>query len=188
MRKFLVMLLAFMMAASMFTACSKDSDISTGGGDSSGITDSTGGEVDKEYVTVTFKQDGQDDIVMTVEKNTALTDIPTPAPVKGYTVKWNVENFGSIGADLTVNAVATANSYKITFDYKNSGYEGPAFIDVTFDGEFTFPANTNTNYSFEGVKWYDDETGEEVVAGKYSFDKDITVSLSYAERRDFIEV
>lgn len=190
MRKFLVVLLAFMMAVSMFTACSKDSDLSSGTGDSSGMNDSSssGGEEVKEYVTVTFKQDGQADVVLTVEKNTALTDIPVPAAVKGYTVKWDVADFGSIGADLTVNAVATANSYKIVFDYSGSGFEGPAYIDVTFDSEFTFPENTNMKYVFEGVKWLDAETEEEVVAGVYSFDKDITVKLSFTERRDFIEV
>ena len=65
--------------------------------------------------TVTFVQDGQESIVKTVQKGAELTDIPTPVPVTGYDIVWDVTDFTNIQENMTVNAVATAKTFTITY-------------------------------------------------------------------------
>ena len=198
MRKLLVALLVVMLSAAFIVGCGGGSDDT----DSTSVPSGTTSELptespkesptespdEKDYVTVTFRQAGQSDVVKKVEKGTALTDIPTPAPVKGYTVKWDKESFNAIGENTVVNAVATANTYTITFDYGDSGFEGPATMTVTYDEEFELPVNKSTSVILKGVTFKIADTNEELTAGKYTIDKDITVKIVYTEKELFVEV
>ena len=89
---------------------------------------------------------------------------------------------------MTVNAVITANTYTITFDYGDSGFVGPETLTVTYDAEFALPENKSTSVSFKGVTWKIEDTGEELVAGKYTVDKNITVKIEYTGKDVFVEV
>lgn len=179
MRKFLATLLAVVTVAALVVFCSCDTDKPDS---------SSSAEEPTVYVTVTFVQEGQNDVVKTVEKGSALTDIPVPASVKGYTVKWEEKNYDAVESDMTVNAVITANTYTITFDYGDSGFVGPETLTVTYDAEFALPENKSTSVSFKGVTWKIEDTGEELVAGKYTVDKNITVKIEYTGKDVFVEV
>lgn len=181
MRKFLATLLAVVMVAALVVFCSC-------GTDEPDTSSSTPEPAPAVYVTVTFVQEGQTDVVRNVEKGSALTDIPEPAQVKGYIVKWEEKDFGAIESDMVVNAVLTANTYTVTFDYGDSGFVGPATLTVTYDAEFKLPVNKSTSVSLKGVSWKIDGTDEELVEGKYTIDKDITVKIEYTEKDVFVEV
>lgn len=64
--------------------------------------------------TITFVQEGQVNIVKTVEKGSDLTDIPSPTPVADSEVVWDRTDFTNIQENITVNAVITP-MYKVTF-------------------------------------------------------------------------
>ena len=190
MRKLLVALLVVIISAAFIVGCgggSSDKD-STSVPPTSTSETPTDSPDDKVYVTVTFRQAGQSDVVKKVEKGTALADVPTPAPVKGYTVKWDKESFTAISENTIVNAVATANTYTITFDYGDSGFEGPQTMTVTYDADFELPVNKSTSIILKGVSWKMADTGEAFTAGKYTIDKNITVKILYTEKELFVEV
>ena len=86
--------------------------------------------------TVTFKQNGEANVVKTVKQGEDLTDIPTPKEKTGYTVVWDITDFTNITEDMEVNAVATANTYTITYD-ANGGSVATATQVVTYDEETT---------------------------------------------------
>ncbi len=189
MRKLLVALLVVTLSAAFIVGCGE-----TGNKDSTSVPPTSTSETptespdEKVYVKVTFKQAGQSDVVKKVEKGTALTDVPVPAPVKGHTVEWDKKNFDAVGEDTVVNAVATANTYTITFDYGDSGFVGPATMKVTYDEDFKLPVNKSTSVDFKDVSWKISGTDEKLVEGKYTIDKDITVKIEYTEKIVFVEV
>ena len=80
-----------------------------------GGQDPTPGE--STTVTVTFVQDGQQNIVKSATRGGTLTDVPVPTPVTGYDATWDRSDFSDLTADLTVNAVLTPKTYKVFFDY-----------------------------------------------------------------------
>lgn len=88
-----------------------------------------------ENCTITFIQEGQENIVKTVEKGSALTDIPTPAPVENAEVVWDVTDFSNVQEDITVNAIVTP-IYKVTFvqegqeDIVKSVKKGESLTDI----------------------------------------------------------
>ena len=57
-----------------------------------------------QQVKVTFKQDGQMDIVKTLKQGETLTDIPMPISKMGYMVEWNTVDFINITEDMKINA------------------------------------------------------------------------------------
>ena len=146
MKKLFLFLLSLTLTATALSGCS----FLTGGessSPSSSIENSQSSEQKATY-TVVFKQEGQNDIVKTVEEGKALTDIPTPAQKTGYTTKWSVEDFSNITEDLTVTAVSTANEYTITYD-AGEGNVDVATQKVTYDAvPGTFATPTREAYIF----------------------------------------
>lgn len=121
--------------------------------------------------TVTFKQSGYSDIVKTVANGGTLTDVPTPNTVKGHTTVWSVTNFTNITGNITVNAVSTPNTYRITFE--SDGVQ-VSYVDVVYGNNFEFPNVAKDSQEYILVKWIDKDTGETVTAGKYQFDNNKT--------------
>lgn len=180
MKKFIVTVLLVGLLSAALIGC--------GGGNNNGGNKNP--PKDPTYYTVTFKQDGQSDVIRSVEEGTALTDIPTPASVKGYTVVWDKgeNDFASITADMTVNAVATANTYTITLEYGNTGFNGPATMSVTYDADFELPVIDTESSVYDNLKWIIKGTEDEVVSGKYTYDKDITICPAYLRNDQWIPV
>ena len=68
-----------------------------------------------EKLTVTFKAQGQADIVKELAWNETLTDIPAVPEKIGHTAAWSVTDFSNITENITITAVYTANKMTITF-------------------------------------------------------------------------
>lgn len=100
--------------------------------------------------TVTFKQDGCEDVTRSVRAGETLTDIPQPKRVEGHTVVWENVDFGAIASNVTVEAIITANSYTIRYhvdDETASVYEQ----SVVYGAAYTLATPTKDGYIFQ--KW-----------------------------------
>lgn len=128
-----------------------------------------------QYLSVTFVQDGYDDIVRTVKAGDALTDIPQPQPVRGYTVKWGNVDFSCVTSNITVHAVATPSTYTITYNLQNK--QGATMSSVTqnvvFGQSFVLLTPTCTTSKF--VKWLDEATQQVVENGVWNTDGNVTL-------------
>ena len=113
----------------------------------------------EQTVSVTFKQDGYDDVVITIDKGGLIDEVPTPKSRIGYTVTWDRTDFSNINEDTVVSAVETPNVYTVTFNLfggtlvdqsgnaiANSTYE------YTYDAQYSFPGVKRDGYNFNG--WY----------------------------------
>ncbi len=96
-----------------------------------------------DKASVTFKQNGQADVVREAEIGTSLKDIPSPVEKAGYTVAWDITDFSNITKDVVVNAVEKPNEYTVTYTY-DGRLENSYTVTlekqsqtVTFDAEFT---------------------------------------------------
>ncbi len=104
-----------------------------------------------ETYVVRFEQSGQNVIEKEVKVGDVLLDVPTPAPVEGYDVAWDVTDFSTINQDTTIQAILTAKEYEISFD----AGEGVAVIPtqkVTFEQPYTLAHAVWEDYVFGGWK------------------------------------
>ncbi len=179
MKKLPLLLLSLALTFGVLGACRSSSDDSSSITSESSATESVSdSSVAQVTYTVTFVQEGQEDIVRTVKQGEALTDIPTPQTKKGYTVAWNQSDFSEIASNVTVLAVATANEYEITFDTLDATLSENA-RKVTFDGEYTLPTLTKKGYEFGGWK-----NGDTLVAtsGAWSIDSDVELTAVWTAK------
>ncbi len=125
--------------------------------------------------TVTFKQAGEEDIVITVEegKGIAAADMPTPAEVVGHTVSWEVTEVSGVTANITVNAVANPNTYTITYIVNVAGIEAPEAQDVVYGTEVTLADIADGRYEFS--HWVIEGTDTVFESGEYEVAGDITL-------------
>jgi len=138
-----------------------------------------------EYWTLTFKQDGQSDKKVKVEKGKSLatTGLPTTEPKTGYTVEWNLSgvDLSNIQSDLTIDAKETANTYTISYN-AGDGTVSSASQEITFDTEYTLLTPTPpTGYYF--VYWKD---GQNPVfqSGTWNIAKSVVLTAEYAEENE----
>ncbi len=109
--------------------------------------------------TVTFMADGVVVDTVTFEKGAAnLSRVPAVPAKAGYTGVWEVYVLGE--ADITVNAIYTANTYKIVFN-ANGGTGAMANMTVTYDETVQLTANafTQEGYTFKCWNTKVDGTG-----------------------------
>ena len=104
-----------------------------------------------QQVKVTFKQDGQMDIVKTLKQGETLTDIPMPISKMGYMVEWNTVDFINITEDMTVYAVETAKTYTVVLNV-NGGSVMQTTITVTYGQAYKLMIPTKENKVFDG--WF----------------------------------
>jgi hypothetical protein len=169
-----ICLLAILLVGFGTAGCSTCGNGNTSGGQSSG--DSTS-EEPIVYHTVTFKQDGYEDVIRQVADGEDLTDIPEPHEKPGYTVKWVGAELTNVRGNLTLYAVETVNVYTLTYNVNyNYATLSSTTQRITYGTEFTLKTpylDPNAEWTF--VKWVDEETLEEVKEGTYLFTKDITI-------------
>ena len=125
--------------------------------------------------TVTFVQEGCEDVVVTVEEGKGVDSIPEPASVKGHTVSWDktAADLAEITENVTVTAIAVPNVYVITFIVDVEGVAVPEDLEVTYGEEFTLPTIANGAYEF---KHWETEDGEVfTVVDAYSIDGNLTL-------------
>ncbi len=140
--------------------------------------------IDKEY-TVTFVQDGYEDVVR--KWRDGEIDTPAPIPEKGYSVVWNVTDFSSIERDTTVYAIKTANEYSVTLDPNGGKFDSeetvPVIRTVTYAAEYALPVVTKENHSF--ISWKDADGKTIADKGAWGIDGDVTLTASYAENEKY---
>lgn len=128
-----------------------------------------------EYLTVTFVQDGCDNIVRTVKVGSAVTDIPEPQFVRGHTVKWEDVDLSCVTTNITVYAVATPNTYTITYNLQNK--QGATISSVTQQVVFgqSFVLLTPSCPTSKFVRWLDEATQQTVENGVWNIDGNVTL-------------
>ena len=160
------------------------SDVSEGldASSSDGVDDSSdlGGNdsVEKQSYTITFKQDGAEDIVKTVEEGESLTDIPVPNEIVGYNVVWSVTDFSNVAENMIVNAVATAKKYQITYTLGERENDSMAQLanseqQVEYDVAYVLETPTCEGYIFTG--WLLENTTTLFEEGVWNIDSDVTL-------------
>ena len=149
-------------------------------------------EEEAETCTITFRQEGQEDVIRIVGKGEALTDIPAPVGVPGYTVVWDKEDFSSVEESIVVTAVKTANTYTVTYDLGVNKYATleNSRAEVTFGENYT-PEVPAYKGSAKFLGWYlADKSGkmteEKFEGGIYSHPEDITVIAKWQEWSEVI--
>ena len=109
---------------------------------------------EKEQVTVSFVQEGQETIEKTIDKggSISLKDIPVPVnnAKYGYEIKWDRTNFKNLTEDTVVNAVEVAKKFVLMFE--SNGGEAIDAITYTYDAPYELPVPVRAGYEFKC--WY----------------------------------
>ena len=124
-------------------------------------------------ITVSFVQEGQQTIVLTVENGEIVADIPDPVAKEGYTITWDKTDFSNITKSIVVNAVETPNVYIINYEIGNNVQMGALIQEVRYNEEFTLSVPKLDGYAFMGWKLKDTEIY--VQEGKYTWLENITL-------------
>ena len=132
--------------------------------------------ITRESHTVTFKQEGYDDIKIPVKNLASLTgsDIPTPVQKPGYRVFWNPEDLAKLNrivGDVTVNAMEEEATYNITYHTGGAANSplNPTEYTMFESEDIALVPITRPGYTFQG--WHKDSpTGAKItsiVKGSY---------------------
>jgi len=119
---------------------------------------------------VTFSQEGQADIVISVNKGEGITDIPDPVQKEGYTVTWEGKNLSKVTTNVLVRAVEIPNVYKLTFD-AGEGTVSVTEMEVMFDSNVTLPTASREHYVLAG--WRIEGADTILTSGKYTVASDL---------------
>ena len=116
--------------------------------------------ITRETHHVTFRQDGQRDVVRDVLDLAELPadQIPTPVEEFGYTLAWEQTEFPCVTQDIVVNLQKTLIKYSITYevgDGTNSQENLSEYSIEDFDFAFKAPTTSREGYQFKS--WYLDE-------------------------------
>lgn len=192
----MILMMSLIMCGAAFSCATPTNpdEGSPSGGSSSEITADSSDEMDtdssnnavggsssdgeKEEITVIFRQNGEEDIVVTVTVGESLTDIPTPTEKAGYYVVWDRTDFSNLAEDIMVNAIQTAKTYTVTL-YSNGGVITQESITVTYGQDYALPAPIHSEHIFE----YWTYAGEKVDAqGIWEIDaEDIRLTAQWNE-------
>lgn len=135
--------------------------------------------VEIEKRTVTFVQDGYEPIIFEVLDGEAFDGALTPKTQakEGYTVVWEEKIPSQITENIIINAVATPNTYYITYN-AGEGNVNMAQQGVVYDsvpGSFAVP--TREGYKFKGWEY----EGKVISAGDvWTIAKDVTLTAKWA--------
>ena len=124
---------------------------------------------------VTFRQEGQPDIVRIVPRGGRLKDVPEIEQVPGYTTVWNVDDFSCVKEDLLVETVTSPNQYTIFYDTgKEEAVIETTTQEVTYGTSYTLARPTCEGYTFGN--WVIQYSTTEVRDGVYEFTSDLPLS------------
>ncbi|MBE5741789.1 MAG: hypothetical protein E7360_00505 [Clostridiales bacterium] len=138
----------------------------------------SGANEDETY-TITFRQNGYEDVVKTVKSGEDLleNDIPNTQEKVGYTVTWEDVDLTNVKSNLVVNAVENPNTYTITYD-ANEGTVTPETQEVTYDSDVTLATPERAEYDFTG--WYYEEKA--VNNGKWTIADNVTLVAGWVKQ------
>ena len=188
MKKRVVLLVTALCGLMAFSSCSFLTP--PGGQNSSDVGTIPPNSSQAARYTVTFKQDGQADIVREVNAGEAVTDVPTPAGKVGYTVTWDGDgDLTNVTEDLIVTAVATANKYQITYDVNGGDALTANTQEVTFDAVTTLVTPTYDGYTFTGWVYEKDGATLPVVSETaWKIAEDVTLVAQWTKATTFYTV
>ena len=188
MKKRVVLLVTALCGLMAFSSCSFLTP--PGGQNSSDVGTIPPNSSQAARYTVTFKQDGQADVVREVNAGEAVTDVPTPAGKVGYTVTWDVDgDLTNVTEDLIVTAVATANKYQITYDVNGGDALTANTQEVTFDAVTTLVTPTYDGYTFTGWVYEKDGATLPVVSETaWKIAEDVTLVAQWTKATTFYTV
>ena len=154
-------------------------DSTSGSSSSNQSSSDSSSDVEKQYVTITFKQEGQADIVKTIEQGASLTDIPTPVGKTGYNVAWDETDFTNVAESMVVSAVATAKTYTVILNVGAGAQIAQTSITVTYDQAYELPTPTHNDKSFKGWTY---EGAAFAAQGTWTMDVegDVTVTATWS--------
>ncbi len=145
--------------------------------------------------TITFVQEGKDNIVRTVEKGATLTDIPTPVPSDhaGYDIVWDKTDFSNIQNDFTVTAVKSAKSFTITYVVSENAKTNGVTLSTTtqtvkYGEQFTLlamPTYVSGGTTYILTAWL--YNGNAFVSGTWSLTENVTLTMDHFEPVSFPE-
>ena len=144
-------------------------------GSSDGDNSNSNSSQNQLSYTITFKQNGQTDVIKTVDIGEDLTDIPAPKAKVGYSVVWDVTDFTDITENIVVTAIETANTYTITYD-AGEGTVDPATQEVVYDSTPTLAVPTLDGYTFTGWTY-----NGNAVLGKWTIADNVTLVASWVK-------
>ncbi len=139
------------------------------------------------YCYVTFKQAGQEDVKIQVEKGKGLnlSEIDPPVQKDGYVITWEDVDLSVVTSDIVINAVEKELGYKISFNY-----DCPYDIEedlltelyVGYGESFNLPnyVGVSGNKMFAVDKWLT-EDGDEYISGLYLEKNDIVLNATWKE-------
>ena len=131
-----------------------------------------------ETVTITFVQNGQQNVVKTINKGSDLTDIPTPVAKTGYTIVWETTEFTNVQESITVNAKETANTYTIIYDVSGGNALAENTQTVTYNAAYSLKdAPTRSGYKFLG--WYIKGTNTKFENGTWTIDDNVELEAKW---------
>lgn len=169
MKKFLLLLLAAVTSIILFTACQS-------GGNDQGDTTS---------YTVTFVQEGKDNVVVSVKagESVQMADVPQLDEIAGYDVDWD-KDFSEVNADLVVTAVKTPKTFTITYTYDSrlseSGYVvslGKTTQSVKYNSDYVLSSASASggDRALDFVGWKNVETDKFFEDGRYTLTESVTL-------------
>lgn len=130
--------------------------------------------IETEKFKVRFVQQGEEDKVIEVKKGEKLNNVPAPKKIKGYNLSWDIADLQDmvITEHLTVNAVLTPKTYKVTFKYNGEETTKTA----TYGEKFAFPEIAGVeSWQIEGSM--SDYSGEITY---WDFDYEVTFTAKYS--------
>ena len=133
-----------------------------------------------ELVTVTFVYAENNTVVKTVEKGSALTDIPAFPTAEGYDYSWDVTDFSAINENITVNLIAVAKEYTITYNANGGAITaGNETQKVTYGQayELAYPTVERADYNLIG--WNMEEGS--LPTGNWNIAGDVTLYAQWKE-------
>lgn len=104
-----------------------------------------------QYVRLTFRQGGCEDVVRNIPYGTAATGIPVPRGKAGYTVAWEQVDLSCVTEDRVIYAIETPNTYTVTLDAAG-GYCSLATVQATYGFACSLPIPLLSGHTFLG--WY----------------------------------
>ncbi len=136
---------------------------------------------DNSY-TVTFVNLDGTTVAHTLEKGEVLdaSKIPAVQTKEGYDTKWSVEDFSNISEDTTVETVATAKTYTITYALATGEtIVGATTQTVVYDASYQLATPDKYLYSFGGWKTADGTPVDQ--NGVWNIASDVTLTAQWSD-------
>ncbi len=129
---------------------------------------------------MTYTVQGKDSFV--------FPEIPAEFETVGYTTVWSIMDDNAyrpvtkadlVSNGITVSPIATANTYKVTFN-ANGGTATDDEENFVYDSEYTLPTATPAKGYQEFLGWYDEENNLVESGEAWNIAKNVTLTAKYS--------